>query len=404
MRLEAVRELAAAYRSRYLTASRPEKSRILDEFCRITGYHRKSANRLLLQDPDRRPKQRRGRPPVYRGGALVSVLLTLWEASGFICSKYLKAVLPLLMTKLEQKEGIVYGEELRSQLLSMSASTIDRLLRPHRDRRLPHRYIGRRVASDLSHKIAVHTFAELRDLPVGHVEIDLVLHCGMTTKAFFLTTLVAVETISSWTICIPVWGKGKERVQGAIVRMRKEAPFELKGIHSDNGVEFINETLYQYTQKEGLEFSHSRPYHKNDQPRVEQRNGSLVRRLVGYGRYSSKDALASMERVYALGCAHANFFRPTTKLLSSERHGARVAKRYDSPKTPYQRLLATGALTVEQIDSLAEQYAALNPLETQRQLTSATKALWAQEAVDPASERMQRLREAAAQRCAAQSE
>ena len=129
-----------------------------------------------------------------------------------------------------------------------------------------------------------------------------------------------------------------------------------------------------------------------------------MRRLIGYGRYSSKDALASLDRVYGLACAHANFFRPTTKLLSSERHGARVTKRYDSPKTPYQRLLATGALTDEQIESLAEQYAALNPLGTQRHLTKVIEALWAQEAIDPPSERMQRLREAAAQRRAAQSE
>lgn len=308
-------------------------------------------------------------------------------------AKYLPAALPALIER-QESQGIVLGSEMEMQLLQMSPATAERLLRVHRPHHLRQPHISSRVASDVSHRIAVHTFAELRALPVGHLEIDLVLHCGMTTGDFFLTTLVAVEVISSWTFCIPVWGKGKERVSGAVAQVQRQAPFCILGIHSDNGSEFLNDTLYQYCQCHKLEFTHSRPYHKNDQPRVEQRNGSLVRRLIGYGRYASRAAFAQMGEVYNLACTHANFFRPTAKLLSTERHGSRVTRHYDQPQTPYQRLLASDLLTSEQRQRLQDQYCHLDPLVMQRQLSSAIDHLWSLEAVDPVSQRAQRLRQA----------
>jgi len=392
----AVKELIEEMRKRYQGASRKDKSRLLDQFCEITGYHRKSAIRLMAQGAIGPPKARRGRPPKYRGGALISSLLLLWEASGYVCSKYLQAAIPMLMKKLEEKEGIIYDSQLRELLGDISASTIDRLLRPYRKRRLGRRYIGRRIASDLSKKIAVHTHAGLRNRPVGYAEIDLVFHCGMTVKGFHLTTLVAVDTKSSWTMCIPVWGKGKTRVQGAVARLRREAPYELKGIFTDNGSEFINETLYRYAQHEGLYFSHSRPYHKNDQPRVEQRNDSLVRRLVGYARYATQAALEQMDEVYRLACLQANFIRPTAKLLWVKRDGAHVTKHYDEPQSPYQRLLLSGALTADSEADLAAQFDEINPLALQHNLSDAIDHLWALETVDPASERWRQLQEAAA--------
>ena len=391
---DAVRELVDELRPRYRQASRPEKSRILDQVCEITGYHRKSANRLMLLRREEQPKKPHGRRPVYRGGELMSALLLLWEASGFVCSKYLKVALPFLMAKLEQKSGILYGRKLASLLNAISASTIDRLLRPHRQKRVGQRYISNRQASSLRNKIALHTFRELRELPVGYAEIDLVFHCGMTLKDFHLTTLVAVETSSSWTICTPVWGKGKERVQGAVARLKRDAPYTLKGIFTDNGSEFINDSLYQYTQPEQLEFSHSRPYEKNDQPRVEQRNGSLVRRLIGYARYTSKEAFNQMEEVYRLACLQANFIRPVSKLLSVERHGARKAKHDDEPQAPFHRLLASEDLDDAQKDLLRQQYEIIDPLAVQRDLTAAIDTLWTMEAIDPASERYRRLQRA----------
>jgi len=391
----AIKELADALRPRYTAATKDGKKVILDEFCATTGYHRKSAIRLLHRVSRPVGKKGRGRPPVYRGGELLSRLLLLWEASGYVCGKYLAPALPELLERLERCEALLVDQEVRQKLREMSGSTAERLLKPYRQRRLTQPHVSDRVASDLSHKIAVHTFAELRHLPVGHMEVDLVLHCGMTTSDFYLTSLVAVDTVTSWTECRAVWGKGKERVAGAVANIQRQLPFSLLGIHSDNGGEFINDILYQFAQHHHLLFSHSRPYKKNDQPRVEQRNGSLVRRLIGYGRYNTRTAYNQLQQVYSLACLQANFFRPTAKLLSRERQGSKVVKRYDDPLTPYQRLLATAQLTDEQRAQLQAQYEQLNPLRLQRELAVAIDQLWKLEAVDPTSERAQRLRQAA---------
>jgi len=391
----AIHELAEALHSRYRSACRTEKARILDEFCATTGYHRKSAIRLLCQKPKPQSGKRRGRPPIYVGGEFTSALLLIWKASGFVCGKYLPSAMPALIGQMERHEGLALGSDVRSKLLAMSGATADRLLQSHRRTRLPRRSISRRVVSDVRRKIERHTFAQLRELPLGHVEVDLVLHSGMTTSGFYLTTLTTVEINSSWTICIPVWGKGKTRVGGAVARLQRQAPYTLLGVHSDNGSEFINDTLYQYCQRNQLDFTSGRIHHPNDQPRVEQRNGSVVRRLIGYARYATKEAMKQMEEVYRLACLHANFFRPTAKLLRIERQGAKATKFYDTPRTPYERLLASGQLSDVQCRVLEELFSQLNPLQLQRDLNDALDALWLLESIDPASERMDRLTQAA---------
>jgi hypothetical protein len=254
----AIMEWAEALRIRYRRANREQKKIILDEFCATAGYHRKAAIRLLRREPRASPsEERRGRPPIYRSAEFVSALLLIWEASGYICSKYVAAGMAELLRSLERDGTLLLTPELRHQLLSVSGATIDRLLKPHREARRKPTTTGRRIVSDLSRKIATHTFATLRQLGVGHLEIDLVLHCGMTVGGFSLTTLVGVDIVTSWTECIAVWGKGQTRVRGAAERMRRQLPFAVQGIHSDNGSEFINNALYQYTQREGLAFSHA---------------------------------------------------------------------------------------------------------------------------------------------------
>ena len=395
MTRQAIKEYLADLRPRYRAATRKAKGVILDEFCKTTGYHRGSAKRALNRDPNQKGKKRLGRPPVYQGGEFMSALLLVWEASGFICGKYLAPGMGGLLERMEACGELMLDSDLRQKLADISGGTIDRLLKPHRQRRLTQPYVRDRVVSDLRHKIAVHTFADLRGRPVGHMETDLVLHCGLTLKGFHLTTLVAVDTATSWLECFAVWGKGKERVAGGVARLHRQVPFTLLGIHTDNGGEFINDTLYGYCQRKVLEFTHSRPYEKNDQPRVEQRNGSFVRRLIGYGRYASHEAHAQLQSVYDLACLQANFFKPTAKLISTERRGAKVTKRYDRPQTPYLRLLASEQLTDAQAAALQERYEQLSPLKLQRQIGAAIDKLWSMEAVDPASEKAERLRRAA---------
>ena len=393
---DAIRQWADEVRPRYLVANRAGKRRILDEFCATTHYHRKAVIRLFRRVPSDAAPKRAGRHPIYHTAEIVSALLLVWEASGCVCGKYLVAGMADLLDRLEACGELLLSSDLRTKLLGMSAATADRLLRPHRPKRPTGKYGSSRLVSDLSRKIEMQTFAELRGLGVGQLEVDLVLHCGMTTSEFHLTSLVAVDTHTSWTECVPVWGKGKTRVTSGMARVLRAVPFKVFGVHSDNGSEFINDTLYAFLQQQGVHFGHGRAYHKNDQPRVEQRNGSLVRRLVGYGRFASHAAYERLEQVYALACMHANCFRPTAKLLACERRNGKVIKRYDAPQTPYRRLLASGQLDPDTRLRLENEYSQLNPLQMQRELRGAIDSLWKVEAVDPASERAQRLRKAAA--------
>ncbi len=381
-------ELAAALRLRYHQASKAQKKVILDEFCATTGYHRKAAIRLLNHAPPRtgRPT-RRGRPRRYLPQEVLPPLLLAWEASGYVCAKRLAPFLGELLDHLRRHGEVQVEERVYQQLCHMSAATIDRLLRALRQERARHPHVSSPSVASLARKVETRTFAQLRDLPLGYLEVDLVLHCGMSTEGFYLTTLVGVDIYSGWCECVAVWGKGQQRVGSAVEQLRRRLPFPLQGLHSDNGSEFINQHLYTYCQRQGIDLSRSRPHHSNDQPRVEQRNGSLVRQLIGYGRYTSHEAQAQLQHIYELLHEHANFFQPVRKLLAYERRGARVVKRYDAAQTPYQRLLASDLLDAAMQQALQEQYQSLNPLHLQRQIEQEIGQLWHLEATDPVSER-----------------
>jgi hypothetical protein len=228
----------------------------------------------------------------------------------------------------------------------------------------------------LKSSIPIRTFADWTDDRAGLLEVDLVAHCGESTEGFYLTTLCAVDVASGWSECIGVWGKGQQRVGGAVHRVRQRLPFPLLGLDSDNGSEFINQHLYNYCRKEGITFTRSRSYKKNDSCYVEQKNWSLVRRLVGYDRYSSRTALERLNFVYAALRHYVNFFQPTMKLVSKTRHGAKVHKVYDTARTPYQRLLESGVLTETKRAELAATYHGLNPVLLLNQLNGHLEQLW----------------------------
>ena len=376
-----IREYAAAVRPRYLKASKREKKRILDEFCQVTGYHRKSAIRLLRHPPKGAGK-RRGRPKKY-GLDLVPALRMAWEATDRICSKRLAPFLPELIPILERHKELEVSEAIRAKLLTVSASTIDRLLAPFRRR------IGRRSPSTtrsvsaLKALIPIRTYAERKPTEVGYVEVDLAAHCGTSAQGLYLNTLVAVDLVTSWTECVPVWGKGQSRVGSAIDRVRRELPFRLLGINSDNGSEFINRPLWDYCQRHDIEFTRSRAYRKNDQAHVEQKNWSVVRRLVGYDRYATKEAYEQLAYLYRLVRLYVNFFQPISKLIGKRREGAKVHKQYDRAQTPYQRLQATEALSPSQREGLAALYEYLNPVQLRKEIEEALQELWKMAQPDP---------------------
>jgi len=228
----------------------------------------------------------------------------------------------------------------------------------------------------LKSSIPIRTFTDWEENRPGFLEVDLVAHCGDSTNGFYLTTLSTVDVASGWSECIGIWGKGQARVGGAVHRVRQRLPFPLLGLDSDNGSEFINQHLYSYCQQQGITFTRSRSYKKNDSCHVEQKNWSVVRRLIGYDRYSSRAALEALNRGYELLRLYINFFQPVMKLVDKTRQGAKVHKVYDIAQTPYQRLLNSGVFTEAKRQELAATYIRLNPVLLLKQINENLEGLW----------------------------
>lgn len=370
-----VKEYTEAVRWRYLRSSKEDKGRILDEFAKVTGYHRKAAIRLLHQVNRPSSNKKRGRRQQY-SGAVVGALRVAWETTDRLCSKRLQPFLPELLGVLRRHGESAISAEIEAQLCQMSPATIDRLLRPWRRIGGRRPFSATKPASLLKSSIPIRTFAEWQENRPGFLEADLVPHCGENTEGFYLNTLSAVDVATGWSECVGVWGKGQERVGGAVHHVRQRLPFPLLGLDSDNGSEFINQHLFAYCQREKITFTRSRSYKKNDNCHVEQKNWSVVRRLIGYDRYNSKVALETLNRIYYLLRLYVNFFQPVMKVVSKTRHGARVHKVYDKARTPYQRLLESGALTEAKQQQLAATYHGLNPVLLLKQINENLESLW----------------------------
>lgn len=370
-----VKEYAQAVRERYLKADRAEKTRLLDEFVRVTGYHRKAAIRLLNSRQKLPSGRTRGRRRTY-GLETTSALKVVWEASDRMCSQRLHPFLPELLRVLEDHGELTLGPEVKGQLCRMSPSTIDRLLRPYRQRGGRRSFSTTKPGSLLKASIPIRTFSEWDEKRPGFIEVDLVAHCGESTEGFYLNTLSAVDIATGWVECQAVWGKGQERVGGAVHRISQLLPFPLLGLDSDNGSEFINHRLYAYCQRKAITFTRSRPYKKNDSAHVEQKKWSVVRRLVGYDRYSCREALEQLNGIYQLVRLYVNFFQPVMQLQHKRRHGAKVHKVYDTARTPYQRVLESGVLTPEQQNALTQLYQRFNPVKLLAQINRALERLW----------------------------
>jgi hypothetical protein len=371
-----VHEYASALRERYGVARKKEKGKILDEFCQTTGLHRKAAIRLLGRGRSLMAVPRKkGRPARY-GPEVTEALVRVWEVGDRMCGKLLTAVLPDLLASLERHGELHLAPREGEALLSMSAATIDRRLRSRR------RGLGRQprrqtpATTALKAQIPIRTWSEWKDARPGAVQADLVLHCGESSEGFFLTTLTVVDVATGWTELQPVWGMGMSRVGGAVHQVSLRLPFSLRELHTDNGGEFINHSLRDWSTRQGIRFTRGRGYRKNDQAYVEQRNWLSVRRLVGYDRYSSKAAFGALRQLYPLLRLQMNFFRPVRKLVGKQRRGARVSKLYDRPRTPYQRLLQSGILGETARQQLEKQYLAINPAKLQREIEHTLRYLW----------------------------
>jgi hypothetical protein len=353
-------ELANAIRSRYSAASGKAKRRILDEFIAASGYHEKSAIRVLNEVPAVKGRQTRRRPSLY-DEATRAALIVLWEASDRVCGKRLKALLPILLAAMERNGHLKLNAEIRPKVLSMSAATIDRLLRVPRSatraRKTP------RVTPEPRRRIKMRTFADWNDPVPGSVEMDLVAHCGPVNRGSYVNSLVLTDIASGWTEAAPIVVREGSLVVETLERIRAGLPFALRAVDVDNGTEFVNDRLIEYCLSHGIELTRSRPYRKNDQAWIEQKNGAIVRKMLGYRRFEGLAAARAITRLYGASRLFVNFFQPSFKLASKHRDGAKVTKRYHPPQTPCDRLLQAESVPAVAKDKLREISAALDPLK-----------------------------------------
>jgi len=375
MSLKSKRELLEVVQPRYLKAGKVEKQKILDEFTCATGYHRKQAIRVLKNRvPRRKRRKRTGYRTIYRG-EVVQVLEQIWEIYGHLCSKRLQPFLPEAIRVLERCQEIELSEVTKELLLKISSASIDRCLRPIRSQP-PHGLSTTKPGSLLKTLIPVRTFTEWDAERPGFLEIDLVAHCGNTTEGQFLCTLTCTDLCTGWTDVTGLLHRSQEAVSEALCQMRQRLPFPLLGIDSDNGGEFINDLLYRYCLDEQITFTRSRPYQKNDQAHVEQKNWSVVRHTVGYDRWETEQELALLESIYDDLRLYINFFQPSLKLIAKERIGNKTMKRYDTAKTPYQRVLECKDISLEANARLVQIYIQLNPVELRRRIDQKIAKLW----------------------------
>ena len=323
---------------RYRKASKPLRSRILDEFCQVCRYHRKYAIRLLNgpapQKPNTTPSK--GRRSTY-GAKVIGALAAIWEAAGYPCSARLKALLPLWLPWAIQR--LTLSAQAQKQLLTISPATIDRRLRPKK-RQLKKRLYGRtKPGTLLKHHIPIKTDSWDVNTP-GFTEIDLVSHSGNSASGDFVHSLNVTDIHCTWVESRAVMGKSQIGVLDAMKDIRQALPFKLLGIDSDNGSEFINYHLKTFCDQNTIQFTRGRPYKKDDNAHIEQKNYTHVRKIFGYERYDSQKAVEAMNDLYRNELRILqNLFLPSMKLLEKTRIGSKLKRRYDQPLTPLDRLL-----------------------------------------------------------------
>jgi hypothetical protein len=358
------REVVSAVTERYRSAKRAEKGRILDALCATTGWHRKHAVRALRQletvgpGEVEAPGERRRR----YGATIKDALTALWEASDRVCSKRLKVMIPTLLPALEQHGRLQLGQADRDRVLAISAATIDRLLVDVKVAASGGRRRRAGFYSAIRREVPIRTFNDWNSPPPGFCEVDMVAHGGTSVAGSFIQTLTMVDIATGWTECLPLVTRDGSLVVEAMKQAQSLFPWLLRGVDFDNDSAFMNDVVVPWCREQKLEVTRSRAYKKNDQAFVEQKNGAVVRRLMGYGRFDGVETARVMGRLYAAARLYVNFFQPSFKLKEKRREGAKVIKRYHPPSTPYERTLAHPKVTTAVKKRLRDQYRSLDPI------------------------------------------
>ena len=384
--------------ARYQKVTKKEKGHMLDEFVKLTRYSRCYASYVLrtygkkvVVDLENGKRTvfigddlyngrglkigKRKRKRIYDDKTL-NALVYLWRESDYLCGKRLKVYLDETIQVLKRFNEFKFDEETEKKLMMISPATIDRLLK---NEKMKFRLKGRSLTKPgtlLKHSIPIRTFADWNEKEPGFVEADLVGHDGGDLRGEFLYSLDVTDVLSGWEGLKAIKNKAQVWTFNALKEIKERLFFPLKGIDSDNGNEFINAHLLNYCKKEHITFTRARPYRKNDNCFVEQKNYSVVRRAVGYLRYDTDEELRIMNKLYDVLSLYINFFLPSMKLLEKTRIGSKVIKKYDKPRAPYKRIIALDAVSEEVKEKLRKTYGELNPLSLKRQIDKFTQELW----------------------------
>ena len=368
------REIKSAVAERYRVAGRAEKGRILDELCKVTDWHRKHAVRALANRPAAAPEARQQRTSTY-DVVVKDALTALWEASDRICGKRLKVMIPILLPALERHRRLKLGAADRVLVLAVSAATIDRLLAETKIAAAGGKRRRLGFYSAIRREVPIRTFNDWQDPPPGFCEIDMVAHGGTSVAGSFIQTLTMVDVATGWTECLPLVTREGNLVVEAIKRAQSLFPWIILGADFDNDSAFMNDIVVPWCRAQKIEVTRSRAYKKNDQAFVEQKNGAVVRRLMGYGRFDGIETAQVMARLYAAARLHVNFFQPSFKMKEKRREGAKVIKRYHAPATPYERALAHRHVSKKIKQRLRAQYRTLDPVVLLSEIRAAQEEL-----------------------------
>ena len=380
MRKQSRYELLELFRFDYSGATKRQKQLMLDEFCALSGYNRKYAIRLLNASHSSREGKKagkRGRKKLYDDPLIEQVLRDLWVATNLPCGKRLVAIIPLW---LPHYDNYIVPDDVYDKLMSISAATIDRILKPIRGRYAKQGFATTKPGTILKKHIPVKTNQWDESVP-GFLEADTVAHCGNSTAGMFVYSINCVDIASGWTEQRAVWGKGQTGVLEAIRHIESTLPFPIRGFDCDNGSEFLNWHLMNFLtqRKHPVQFTRSRAYHKNDNAHVENKNWTNIRQYLGYQRFEHSALTQMLNELYTSQWSlYFNCFIPSVKLQAKTRRGSKTIKTHDAPKTPVQRLLESDHIPTTQKKRLREMVAELNPFELQRAMAAKIKRFLAE--------------------------